>query len=163
MTGLKPNEAPEPLWESVGHALSYWESAEMQLAVLWCIFSDRPGFTPNLASYGNEGTVFSARIQKLERAAETYFIREPDQAFEGRFRAVVTLANDLGIYRHRVAHGVVSRRNISGWWWLMPPWYTEKLHYEGEPYFYCSAQVDAIAEHFATLRNRAKALLASLP
>jgi hypothetical protein len=42
MTHLKADEAPEPIWEAVGHALSNWEVVEINQAVLFCGFKGIP-------------------------------------------------------------------------------------------------------------------------
>ena len=158
MTHLKADEAPEPIWEAVGHALSNWEVVEINQAVLFCGFKGIPRTIVALTAYGNEGTVYSRRIGKLEKAAEAYFVANPHQDWEGEFRAMVAQSNELSTFRHRIAHEIVTKKREFGFWWLAPPWYTEKLHYEGEPYFYCSGQVRSLAAQFSALAERVKFL-----
>jgi hypothetical protein len=158
MNKLKPDEWPSSVWQAVGSALSFWEAAEINLAGLYLIFKGKPRNIPNLIAYGEKSAVFSGRLLKLQDAAEQYFVRKPDQAKEGEFRQLVERATLLSKYRHQIAHGIVMKTNPRGWWWLVPPWYTEKLNYSGNVWFYCAGQIDGIATHFTALQAQANNL-----
>ena len=158
MSKLKPDDAPGTVWQAVGSALSFWEAAEINLAGLYLIFKGKPQSIPGLVAYSEKSGVFSARLKNLERAAEAYFVKRPDQEVEGQFRRLVERATQLSKYRHQIAHGIVMHPNPHGWWWLMPPWYTDKLNYTGEIWFYCSGQIDGIASHFTALQAQANNL-----
>jgi hypothetical protein len=130
---------------------------EFNMASLYCGLKGLPRIAKHMKDYGSEGRVTSARITLLENTAARFFVAHPDQGAEGEFAEIIRDATELTQFRHRIAHGITWKRNHYGSWFLMPPWYTEKLNFAGQEYLYSANQIDAIADHFSDLAARVKA------
>ena len=72
-------------------------------------------------------------------------------------RDLVQRATELSHYRHQIAHGMVLPQPY-GLFWLMAPWYTDKLNDDEGSYFYCSGQILGIGQHFSALQAQANNL-----
>jgi hypothetical protein len=141
---------PEPLFESVGVALTAWENLEFAFAALFATFmhADR------VAAGRVYGGIFSAggRRDALKAAAEVEFLRrDVAEADVKAFESLVSHWEDAGSRRGDIAHGCVSRwsRNTKDrGYFLSPPFYSSgKVDLGGEvAYQYTSADV----RHFAT-------------
>jgi hypothetical protein len=86
-------------------ALDEWERVEVQLFLLDVFFSKALGAR---GEYG-DGTTFTGRTAKLERAAQRYFIKHPDQQVEADFCVLCCHLQNWAQRRHDIAHGMVEK------------------------------------------------------
>jgi hypothetical protein len=126
------------IFVAVGYALTCWEQMELQLAGLYTILNDAAYSLEALTTFGMANRRFGERIAAIERAAEAYAIRHPDQDTEGQIAGLLARATDLSIERHRIAHGMlvvaptadidegkrITFRPDRTVYWLGAPWYS---------------------------------------
>jgi hypothetical protein len=86
-------------------ALDAWEWLEVCLWVLDGLFAQ--GGSGGTGSYG-EGTTFVRRIDKLEKEADRYFKKNPDQTKEAEFAILACHLRQFASRRHDIAHGIVQ-------------------------------------------------------
>ncbi len=105
-------------------ALDAWELLEVALSVLDARFAKAVG---SRTKYGS-GQIFQKRLDILERNANKYFIKYPDQNNESDFDILVCHIRRYSYRRHDIAHGVVQplgHTNIMGIdFGLLPAVYT---------------------------------------
>lgn len=99
---------PGPIFYAVGGALNAWETMESHFSQLYSIFIGEPRTREGMRKYGDGGRILDHRVASLQRAAEGYFIANPDQEREGEFRAIVANTRNFAIMRHRIAHGQIN-------------------------------------------------------
>lgn len=106
---LPPGETdPNQLYIAVGRAIHAWEGMEEALARLYAKLMGLPETPTALAEYGAEYRKTVERLDGINIAARSYFIRLPHQNLEAELHAIVETARELCIKRHRVAHGHVT-------------------------------------------------------
>ena len=109
---------PEVLCMAVGRLLSQWEGVEIQLGYIYAAAVEQHGDWDALRDYG-AGTTTARRLDLLQSAVDTFSVRYPDQAAEGRINAVINSATLFAARRHDVAHAIV--RDSSWARWRIPP------------------------------------------
>jgi hypothetical protein len=106
---LPPGETdPNLLYIAVGRAIHAWEQMEEALASLYARFTGLPERPDALVDYGSENRRFQDRLAALRKAGDAYFISHANQDHEGEFERILSLAAELAIKRHRIAHGHIS-------------------------------------------------------
>jgi hypothetical protein len=161
----------DALYQWLGRALCAWEEYEVYLARLFAALSDLPMDAENTYKLYIDGNLnFSGRIQKIERAAEKFFKRFPNQDDEGEFAAVLARSRGFADRRNDIAHSVVvpgltawdaSKGAFDKWirnkqleeWWLLPPEYMAKKYTSGmrPTYAYVSANLTVFWQAFRSL------------
>jgi hypothetical protein len=129
---------PNHTYMSVGRVLSQWESVEIQLGYIYAAAVEQHGDWYALLDYG-KGTTTAHRLNLLHSAVNTFFVKHPDQAAEGRASSVVNLAENFAARRHDVAHGIVRDKTWARW--RIPPdprdatgFFLLPSHYRGKAY-----------------------------
>jgi len=148
------------IFTSVGRALSFWETYEGQLSVLFTRF-----ITLNRDSLAAR-RAFSAvrthegRIQMLQAAAEAYFTYFPDDNLKIAFNSLIGRGMNLVKLRNNIAHGVVApypnnatETPKDNGFVLMPSYANMKDRHINElpKFFYVSSQIDQITMEFNLL------------
>jgi hypothetical protein len=103
-----PDYDPDVTFNAVGRAISAWETLEAHLSYLYSIFIGKPMLIDALEAYGRENKIFEQRIRGLCGTAEAYFMKQPSQDREGEVDAIISEARRLSIYRHQIAHGIIT-------------------------------------------------------
>lgn len=158
------------LYESVGRALSKWETFESEFANLFIAFlGPSVDSTPAQRAYGSVVS-FEGRYQMVMAAAEAYFastyqepIKKRGQIIGRAFNEVARKAYTLSKHRNRIAHGVVGEyhtpeghaRGLA----LMPAYYSkhhrslvEKPRGSTKPdYAYTTGEISFFGERFREL------------
>jgi hypothetical protein len=145
-------------YQAVGLALSMWEMLEMALATLRAVLGAGPG-DPIVLNYGSEvGASFAERADALERAAEAFFCRKPNQGREGDFQSLINRCRRFSQRRNDIAHGIASNvvgtpTELNGYV-LYPTFAAAKRFDDGNPqYLYSSHEIIAFASSFVDLRE----------
>lgn len=99
------DDNPDHTYYGVGLVISGWESIEFEFSRLFSVFCNDPDGM-SLREYG-AGRIFRERLGSLNRKADEYFTRHPNQHREGRYKELTTAAEGFSARRHEVAHGVV--------------------------------------------------------
>ena len=153
------------LFEALGRALERWEQVELGLSFMYSLFVGDPTFH-RMRDYG-AGKIFRDRLTSLRLASDAWFIRNSNQAMEGRFDRLASAAEGFADRRNEIAHGlVVDVRGITFWhatmtlasprsphFLLVPPLHYLRKHDEtGMPkYGYSSAELNALRRHLEDL------------
>ncbi len=176
-------KAPEPLYTSIGHALSVWESMEQHLSYFFGFFctgvGDGDRSIPSKRAYGSVIT-FRGRADMLRSAAEAYFMPHPDHAMKDRFFELLNMACNLSPRRNEIAHGCVTNvwfqfdegkdiqiasldESLKAMRWLhCPPEYATNKHtpavmdgmkYRKRKYAYSTREIDHYRKQFELLRR----------
>lgn len=171
--GLPPGETdPNLIYIAVGKAIHSWEGLEEALATLFLKMMGTPDTPANLAAYGQANRRFSDRMIATRAAADAYFIKHPDQALEGEFKKLHTGILEMGIERHRIAHGHITRASefkiphgpkgssfeVSAtvlFRWGAPFYSTDNLR--TDPIGVGAAQIDALTTKFMAMHNNVHA------
>ena len=95
----------------VGRVLSQWESIELELSVLYALFTGRAGDSEATREYG-KGRIFTDRATAVEDLAEKWL---RDQTLESEFGQIMCTIRHFADRRNDVAHGIV--RPIH---WIVP-------------------------------------------
>jgi hypothetical protein len=192
LTGTQPWAAPPKpakgdwsdaaLYESIGRALSAWESFEVLFAQLFAAFlSPTTYYLPIERAYGSILT-FRGRSGMVAAAGAAYFLAEPEDEIEkadqrSELKHIINLSDKYSGRRNEIAHGMVGEysapdgpvRGLA----LLPPPYAERkntLHTEldarinpyhrltSPAYAYTTAEINYFAERFRELRGPTSAL-----
>lgn len=159
---------PEKTYAGVGAALSQWEALEFSFSRIYSIFAGEPD-GDCMREYGT-GKIFRDRIAILERKAEQFFIKAPNQADEGELNRLVDHAVKYSSRRNDIAHGIVMNvQNIQFFqsamplldlnnvgYVLVPPWHSLRQHRpNGEPFYALNkVQLDLFAVRFHDLERQ---------
>jgi hypothetical protein len=157
-----PDDADEDMNRTcygVGLVTTSWEAIEFELARLYSsMVGDPDGHSIRL--YG-QPRIFNERLSLLARTGEAFFVRFPNQSFEGEFGQIVAVCLGFSSRRNEVAHGIVM--NVRGVTFfrsrvknldklkvqalLVPPYHILRSHNEdGMPnYAYNCAQLEDLA------------------
>ena len=156
----KGASAPEPLYQAVGKALTYWEYVEQAIGGLFTFvatgkFFDASG--PALRAYGSiVGT--TARIQMVRAAVESWSQQYPTCPLLGNCYALLKECERWSTRRNDIAHGRVDNLvdAIPNGWMLFPGLYnTKKRSVEGKSkYRYTVEHIEGYTEGFQSLQGR---------
>ncbi len=94
-------------YAGVGRVLSQWEYVELGLSHLYAIFVGKSFSISVYDQYYGPTKTFKQRIASVERRAERYFQKFPDQEVEGNFCGLIKKIKGFSDRRHEVAHGFV--------------------------------------------------------
>jgi hypothetical protein len=72
---LGPDIHPANTYEAVGRAISGWERAEMELALLYAIFVGKPDDLDVIVDYGKLHRIFNNRMDALRTEPPTRFFK----------------------------------------------------------------------------------------
>jgi len=120
------------LYESVGRALSAWESFEGMFALLFAAFLRPTLFgLPAQRAYGSVIT-FRGRAKMVQAAGEAYFLAEPNTDQQADFKSILKLARKFSDRRNDIAHSIVGEcsspaGHVRGCA-LLPPDYASNKH-----------------------------------
>jgi hypothetical protein len=166
-----PDWSPDVTWMAIGKALTAWEEMEEGFGRIYCAFKGTSNMGM-LKKYADEANIFKDRMDLIERSAEAYFTRKPDQNLEGEIAKMVKRARLMSKTRHRIAHGVVypmvmnDRLPLRGTSFaLHPTWYAlERLSKPDNFYVWGSKEIAKETDKFIVLsrwtRDYAARLLA---
>ncbi len=76
----------------VGRVLSQWESIELELSVLYALFTGRADNSEATREYG-KGRIFTDRAKTVEDMAEKWL---RDQTLESEFRQIISAIFQIG-------------------------------------------------------------------
>lgn len=119
------DDDPNVVFIAVALAIDAWERLEAELARLSIALRGTAETPENLSEYGKSYRRFGDRMAATRAAAESYFVKFPDQHKEGQFAELMASTETLAILRHRVAHGHLTQST--------PPIRTADLFKDGEP------------------------------
>lgn len=117
----------------VGRVLSQWESVELELCVLYALFSRRVDDPVARQEYG-KGRIFAERVKPLEDLAEKWL---QHQALECEFGNLIIAIRHFADRRNDVAHGIVrpihwvfpfQQTDYNFQYGLVPPYYDYKRY-----------------------------------
>jgi hypothetical protein len=141
-------------------ALDAWERVELALYMLDGVFCQAVGI---MSQYG-KGIIFRNRFKFLEAAAESYFIKYPNQEIEAEFSVLSCHLLKYSLRRHDIAHGIVfiystmkNRQCIE--FALLPAFYTVDRPRDTENfpnYAYDSVILGNFYQKFSDLEERIK-------
>jgi hypothetical protein len=152
---------------AVGRVLSQWEGTEIQLGYIYSAASGKPGDWYALLEYG-EGSTSTHRLRIVRDAVDEFFIKNPNQAAEGRAVGLLKAATNFAGRRHDIAHGIVRDHTWARW--RIPPDTTDTTgyfllpsHYKGSAYSelalplyaYTSASMEALRHQLILLETEA--------
>jgi hypothetical protein len=156
----KGARAPEPLYQAVGKALTYWELVEQAIGGLFTFvttgrFFDASG--PALRAYGSiVGN--NARIQMVRAAVESWSQKYPTCQHLDTCRALLKECEGWSARGNDIAHGRVDNLidAIPNGWMLFPGLYnTNKRSIDGRSkYRYTAEHIEEFARGFLDLHNR---------
>lgn len=154
------------LFEALGRTLERWEQVELGLSFMYSLFTAGDVTFAKMREYG-AGRIFRDRLAALRKAAEFWFVKNPDQTKEARFLAIAKAAEGFAERRNEFAHGLVTdgRRFIfwrlqmalaspnSAQFLVIPPLHSlKKNDASGTPSFgYSSAELNIIRDRFEDL------------
>jgi len=95
------------LFAGVGRVIANWESIEAELTHLFAMFIGVLYTEASYDQYYERGKTTQARLAAMEKAAERFFQKTPDEAVEGEFWGLMRRIGGFSERRHEVAHGVV--------------------------------------------------------
>jgi hypothetical protein len=128
-------------------ALDAWESLEVALSMLDMLFARTLGIR---AKYGS-GQIFVKRLDILEKGANDYFIKYPNQDKEAAFGVLVCQLRRYSQRRHDIAHGIVQplgiNDNIGVEFGVLPAGYTIDRKGHCFPKFIYNAEIIAALEN----------------
>ena len=142
----------------MGQIACQWEAVEVKLAIIYSVLLGRADSVSALREYG-EGRVFPERTAALKRAAESYFVKYPDQQLEGRLDALLEACDGYIARRNDIVHSFVFPVNHMAFFresldlkkedekfLLIPPLQTGRKHAKDGPpvYAYNSNQLGNI-------------------
>lgn len=99
------NRSDRVLFKSIGRALNAWEEVEISMAHLCAAFATGDRFDSQANHAYGEPSNFNARRDRLQHAAERYFLAHPSQDVEGEFCRLMRLATGYSARRNDIAHG----------------------------------------------------------
>jgi hypothetical protein len=148
----------ERTFAGVGHVLSQWESVEIEMSVLFTLFTNRPADAEARREYG-KGTIFANRAIIIEEAAAKWL---RDQTLESEFDRLLCVARHFADRRNDVAHGIVrpiqwvipiDRQYYRLEYCLAPPYHTyRKYDSNNRPeYIYISETLSDLAHKIRVL------------
>jgi hypothetical protein len=166
------------LHESVGRALSAWESFERMLAMLFAAFLSPTLFgLPAQRAYGSVIT-FRGRANMVEAAGEAYFLAEPHTDHQAALKSILKLGDKFSARRNEIAHGIVGEYSspaghVRGLALLPPEHATNKRNLRTDinvkvawaakltapRYAYTSVEIGFFAEKFKELEKPASDLI----
>lgn len=88
--------------------MTCWESVEFELGRLYTWFGGKLDDQQLMSEYGG-GTIFKARADALDRKADRYFQKFPNQKREGQFSELLTIARGFSNRRNDIAHSIAFR------------------------------------------------------
>jgi len=174
---LPPGENdPNKLYIAVGRAIHAWEGMEEAFAHLYALMMGLPERPEALSDYGSENRRFVDRVEALKSAAQSYFVRLPNQNREAVMSRLIEDARELSIKRHRIAHGHITM------WGEFPfptargystvettllyrwgaPWYSF-MNLRTDPIGGDAASIEVAQKEFEALHNRIKDFASDLP
>jgi hypothetical protein len=165
----------DPVFASVGRALTEWERMETGWALIFAALIGAPKGeerrAPAIRAYGSVPS-FTGRSEMLRRAGEGYFHLNPEMATKvaDRFKEALSLTGKFSARRNEIAHGQVHQFFVytdearqasrAAGFYLLPSLFNPRktgLDYRVE-YQYTAADVDYYGREFLKLRGRAQAL-----
>lgn len=156
---LLGDDDPYDLYAAVGVFVSEWESVELKLAQLYCVFVGDAPDGEALWDYGKP-RIFSHRLDGLAKVAGPYFTKRHDQHLEGQFGLIYRTASGYSERRNEIAHGIVMHvGRISFFidkmkladpakrqYLVVPPYHSVRNHKSGFPsWAYNRAQITFFA------------------
>lgn len=171
---LGPDISSANTYGAVGRVISSWERVEMELALLYAVFVEKPNDLDVIVDYGTLHRIFKDRMDALEQASGAFFQREPSQDNEGEWASILLLARELADKRHQIAHGIVMHSQLPSEeamklglseFAVKPPWYSisnltkrsgrhPDVGIWGGGYDYKVADLEDIVSNFDALRAR---------
>ena len=156
----KGANAPEPVYQAVGKALTYWDLVEQAIGGLFTFVTTGKFFDasdPTLRAYGSiVGT--SARIQMVRAAVESWAQRYPDCDLVGTCHDLLRDCERWSARRNDIAHGRVDclADAFPKGWLLFPGLYSaKKRSVEGKSkYRYTAEHIEEYTEGFCDLQRR---------
>ena len=94
-------------YAGVGRVISRWEEIESELSHIYAIFIGQFQTEEGYDLYYVSGKTAAGRIATTKQAAESYFIRHPNQGNEAAVCDLLARISEFAQRRHEVAHGVV--------------------------------------------------------
>jgi hypothetical protein len=101
----------ERTFAGVGRVLSQWETIEIELSVLYALFTKRPADAEARREYG-KGRIFVDRSKIIEDVAPKWLC---NQELEAEFDSLICTIRHYSDRRNEIAHGIV--RPIQ---WVIP-------------------------------------------
>lgn len=164
---------PDPIYTSVGKALSAWEELEVEISCLFAVLIGLRRRSPEAYAAYAAGVGFSGRSTIVEKASEPFFIKHPNQTDEGDFTSMLIRLRGYSLRRNDIAHGVVrllSRisialgtggTRITSSYFLVPANYMRKrfLASETPRYHYSSNMIDSFQATFKNLNESVAKLI----
>jgi len=154
---------PVEITNQIGLAISSWELMELEYARLYSVFVDKPGDYETIVRFGDIGATFSIRMNKLEKAAQSYFVKNPSQKDEGDFLDLLDRARKLSDKRQQIAHGICwhfhhmlpdgGHGALIGYAWTSPIYSLGRLTEGYKPFWYAPEQIHSIGRSFTDLKN----------
>jgi hypothetical protein len=152
------------LFSYVGRVISYWETIEFELGLLYTCFGGIPEDQSLMREYG-EGRIFRERAQTLAKKADEYCIRHSCQYREGNFNNILSQCLGYADRRNDMAHGIVFRVDEITFFRkrirpdqrgrthfaVIPPLYAHRWHTTGFPDFAYTS--DEISQLLIRLEN----------
>jgi hypothetical protein len=155
----------------VGRVVTAWEAVEFELSRLYTWFRGSLDDTSLMRDYG-AGRIFRERAERLNAAAEKFFISQPSQEVERQFFDLLLQTKGYAERRNDIAHGMVFqidhishfRRRMKikhlgqDHFAVIPPLYANRFHNEaGLPSFaYTSVEMSRLISRFSRIRSHAK-------
>ena len=128
---------------------------EYQLSHIYSHFLKSPAKISTMRQYGTP-RIFDQRATKLEKAAEAFFIKHPQQQIEGIFDNLIDRIRRFADRRNEIAHSIVrplhwrGSKNTGIEYGLVPPLFTDrKLDKHHQPkYIYTATELEQFAQAF---------------
>ncbi len=143
------------LYAAKGSAVSAWERIEVSLRYIYAIFSGEPWDKVEAYRKYGEQLNFNGRVEALDTAASSYFVRNCDQGREGVYGQLIAEIRHFQPRRNEITHSVVAFRERGGAneYFLLPPeYYGKKFDANDKAKFvYTSAEINVFNKHFCSL------------
>ena len=151
---------PEPLFQAVGKAISYWEHVEQSIASLFTFVTTGKYYDvsgPALRAYGSViGT--NARIEMVRAAVESWSQQYPQCPLIANCYELLKECRHWSSRRNDIAHGQVDclLDAMPNGWMLFPGLYdTKKRSIQGKSkYRYTVEHIDQFADGFLSFHGR---------
>jgi hypothetical protein len=104
---MEGDDDEDAVYAGVGRVVSNWELIEGELTHLFATFTGVLYTALAYDQYYERGKTTKARLAAIEKAAERFFQKTPDQAVEAEFGDLMRRIVGLSERRYEVAHGIV--------------------------------------------------------
>lgn len=153
----------DPLYRTIGMALTSWEYLEHELATIFAVFVGAPSvgqdmLDPAVRAYGSVVS-FNGRAEMLDAAAKAYFHLNSQPDLEAEFCELLKACRGYAGRRNDIAHGVVAHgfgTNPTQGFYLRPSAYTSRKNPIGRQptYAYSSFEIERFRLQFEDLYNK---------